>query len=25
VLSMALSVVHSNEVSGATTYGVWRH
>ncbi len=25
VLGMALSAVHSNEVAGATSYGVWRH
>jgi acetyl-CoA carboxylase carboxyltransferase component len=25
VLGMALSAVHSNEVKGATEYGVWRH
>ncbi len=25
VLGMALSIVHNNEVRGATSYGVWRH
>ena len=25
VLGMALSVVHGNVVTGATSYGVWRH
>jgi acetyl-CoA carboxylase carboxyltransferase component len=25
VLGMALSAAHSNEVVGATSYGVWRH
>ncbi|MGA1436855.1 MAG: carboxyl transferase domain-containing protein, partial [Ilumatobacteraceae bacterium] len=25
VLGMALSAIHSNEVRGATEYGVWRH
>ena len=25
VLGMALSIVHSNTVVGATEYGVWRH
>jgi len=25
VLGMALSAIHSNEVQGATEYGVWRH
>lgn len=25
VLGMALSVIHTNEIAGATEYGVWRH
>ena len=25
VLGLALSAIHSNEIKGATEYGVWRH